>query len=77
MHQVGEYAADLIDTITQLAHITTGHRCVQVADLRVGDGGAVTVVNKADGSPNRSVTADKTVQTFMGKKMTDVTFKRF
>ena len=42
-----------------------------------GDGGAVTVVNKADGSPNRAVTADKTVQTFMGKKMTDVTFKRF
>ena len=42
-----------------------------------GDGGAVAVVNKVDGSPNRSVTADKTVQTFMGKKMTDVTFKRF
>lgn len=42
-----------------------------------GDGGAVTVVDKVDGSPNRAVTADKTVQTFMGKKMTDVTFKRF
>ncbi|MBC7547618.1 MAG: DUF839 domain-containing protein [Polaromonas sp.] len=42
-----------------------------------GDGGAITVTNKVDGSPNRSVTADKTVQTFMGKKMTDVTFKRF
>ncbi len=42
-----------------------------------GDGGAITVVDKIDGSPNRAVTADKTVQTFMGKKMTDVTFKRF
>ena len=42
-----------------------------------GDGGPITVVNKVDGSPNRTVTADKTVQTFMGKKMTDVTFKRF
>lgn len=42
-----------------------------------GDGGPITVVNKADGSPNRTVTTDKTVQTFMGKKMTDVTFKRF
>ena len=42
-----------------------------------GDGGPVTVVNKVDGSPNRTVTADKTVQTYMGKKMTDVTFKRF
>ena len=42
-----------------------------------GDGGSITVVNKADGSPNRTVTTDKTVQTFVGKKMTDVTFKRF
>ena len=42
-----------------------------------GDGGPVTVTNKADGSPNRTVTADKAVPTFMGKKMTDVTFKRF
>jgi len=42
-----------------------------------GDGGPVTVINKADGSPNRTVTADKAVPTFMGKKMTDVTFKRF
>lgn len=42
-----------------------------------GDGGAVTVTDKADGSPNRAVTTDKTVQTIMGKKMTDVTFKRF
>ncbi len=42
-----------------------------------GDGGQITVNDKVDGSPNRAVTADKTVQTFMGKKMTDVTFKRF
>ena len=42
-----------------------------------GDGGPVNVVNRVAGSPNRSVTADKTVQTFAGKKMTDVTFKRF
>lgn len=42
-----------------------------------GDGGVVTVTDKADGSPNRTVTTDKTVQTYMGKKMTDVTFKRF
>ena len=42
-----------------------------------GDGGAISVVNKANGSPNTAVTADKTVQTYIGKKMTDVTFKRF
>jgi secreted PhoX family phosphatase len=37
----------------------------------------VTIVNKANGSPTTSVTADKVVNTVMGKKMTDVTFKRF
>ncbi len=42
-----------------------------------GDGGPVTVINKADGSPNRAVTGDKPVNTFMGRKMTDVTFRRF
>ena len=42
-----------------------------------GDGGPITVVNKVDGSPNRTVTADKSVPTYIGKKMTDVTFKRF
>lgn len=42
-----------------------------------GDGGPVTITNKANGSPNTTVTADKVVNTFMGKKMTDVTFKRF
>ena len=42
-----------------------------------GDGGPVTVVNKADGSPNRAMTEDKSVNTFMGRKMTDVTFRRF
>ena len=43
----------------------------------LGDGGPISVVNKANGNPNTSVTADKTVQTYVGKKMTDVTFKRF
>ena len=42
-----------------------------------GDGGSITVTDKADGSPNRTVTTDKTVQTFIGKKMADITFKRF
>ena len=42
-----------------------------------GDGGPITVLNKADGSPNRSVTDDKSVNTFIGRKMTDVTFRRF
>jgi uncharacterized protein len=42
-----------------------------------GDGGPITVVNKPNGSPNTTVTTDKTVATFIGKKMTDVTFKRF
>ncbi len=42
-----------------------------------GDGGPVTVVNKVNGSPNQTVAVDKTVQTFVGQKMTDVTFKRF
>ena len=44
---------------------------------QLGDGGPVTIVNKANGSPTTSVTADKVVNTVMGKKMTDVTFKRF
>ena len=39
MHQVGEHRADLIDALTQLAHIAAWHRGVQVADLRVGVGG--------------------------------------
>jgi uncharacterized protein len=46
-----------------------------------GDGGAISVVDRANGKPlatgETAPTADKTVQTFMGKKMTDVTFKRF
>ncbi len=42
-----------------------------------GDGGARTVVNKPNGSPNTSVTADKTVTTYAGRPMTDTTFKRF
>ena len=42
-----------------------------------GDGGPITVVNKSDGSPNRTVADDKSVTTFMGRKMTDVTFRRF
>lgn len=43
-----------------------------------GDGGAVTVVNRPNGSAaSPAPTADKSVQTFMGKKMTDATLKRF
>jgi uncharacterized protein len=46
-----------------------------------GDGGPITVINKADGKPFPSTgtppTTGATVQTFAGKKMTDVTFKRF
>ena len=42
-----------------------------------GDGGARTVVNKVNGSPNAAVTADKTVTTFAGRPMTDRTFRRF
>ena len=42
-----------------------------------GDGGSVTVVDKANGSPNTAVTADKTVTTQMGRKMNDTIFKRF
>ncbi|MBA2672789.1 alkaline phosphatase PhoX, partial [Ramlibacter sp.] len=42
-----------------------------------GDGGPVTIVNKADGSPNAAVTTDVSVATRMGRKMTDATFKRF
>ena len=44
---------------------------------QLGDGGPVTITNKANGSPVTSVTSDKVVNTVMGKKMTDVTFKRF
>ena len=42
-----------------------------------GDGGARTVVNKVNGSPNAAVTADKSVTTFAGRPMTDTIFKRF
>lgn len=44
---------------------------------RYGDGGTITLVNKIDGSPNRAVTEDKSINTFMGHKMTEVNFKRF
>jgi uncharacterized protein len=44
---------------------------------RQGDGGSRTVVNKPNGSPNTSVTTDKTVTTYAGRPMTDTTFKRF
>ncbi len=44
---------------------------------KLGDGGPITILNKADGSPNRTVTEDKTITTYMGRKMTDVTFRRF
>ncbi len=42
-----------------------------------GDGGVRTVVNKANGSPNAAVTADKVVTTYVGKPMNDTIFKRF
>lgn len=42
-----------------------------------GDGGPVTVVNKANGSPNAAVTTDVPVTTRMGRKMSDTTFRRF
>lgn len=42
-----------------------------------GDGAQVTIVNKADGSPNATVTGDVSITTRMGRKMTDATFKRF
>ena len=42
-----------------------------------GDGGSRVVVNKPNGSPNQSVTSDKSVTTFAGKPMTDTIFKRF
>jgi uncharacterized protein len=43
-----------------------------------GDGGAITVNNKADGyDPRNSTPADKAVTTYAGRKMTDATLKRF
>ena len=46
-----------------------------------GDGGPITVVNKGSGKPvpagGTASTTDVSVPTFIGKKMTDVTFKRF
>jgi uncharacterized protein len=58
---------------------TDQSNCMLLAAVpgRHGDGGPITVVNKPDGSPNRAVTEDKTVTTYMGRKMSDVTFKRF
>ena len=43
----------------------------------LNDGAAITVVNKANGSPNAAVTADVSVATRMGKKLGDTKFKRF
>lgn len=42
-----------------------------------GDGGQRPVVNKADGSPNAAVVADRTVTTYAGQKMTEATLRRF
>jgi uncharacterized protein len=42
-----------------------------------GDGGAITVVNKPNGSPNTTVLIDKTITTYAGRKMTGTIFKRF
>lgn len=42
-----------------------------------GDGGPRVVVNKPNGSPNQTVTTDKSVTTFAGRPMTDTIFKRF
>ncbi|MCY7372061.1 MAG: DUF839 domain-containing protein [Polaromonas sp.] len=44
---------------------------------RHGDGGPRSVANLADGSPNTTVTTEKIVNTFAGKPMTDVIFRRF
>ena len=42
-----------------------------------GDGKKTTVVNLPDGSPTRTVTANKSVETYVGRPMTDTIFKRF
>jgi len=42
-----------------------------------GDGETVTIVNKADGSPNAAVSADVSITTRIGRRMSDTTFKRF
>jgi secreted PhoX family phosphatase len=56
--------------------VTNAMLLAAVPGVHGGDGGKITVVNKADGSPNRTVT-DKTCRDLHGQKMTDVTFKRF
>jgi uncharacterized protein len=43
---------------------------------RYGDGAPVDVVNKASGSPNQTVTADVTVRTYAGRKITPESLKR-
>ena len=42
-----------------------------------GDGGTRTVVNLPSGSPDRTVTTDKSVVTYAGKPMNDTILKRF
>jgi secreted PhoX family phosphatase len=53
--------------------------CMLLAAIpgKLGDGASVTIVNKANGSPNATVTTDVSVTTHMGRKMTNTTFKRF
>ncbi|RYY50421.1 MAG: DUF839 domain-containing protein, partial [Comamonadaceae bacterium] len=43
----------------------------------LGDGGNVTIVNKAGGSPSAAVATDVSITTPMGRKMSDTTFRRF
>jgi secreted PhoX family phosphatase len=62
--------------------MTDRTNCMLLAAIpgRHGDGGAVSVVNKADGSPDaatRTAGLDTAITTRAGRKMTDATFKRF
>ncbi len=43
----------------------------------LGDGGEVTITNKAEGSPDAKVAGDVAITTRMGRRMTEATFKRF
>jgi uncharacterized protein len=57
----------------------TNAQLLAVIPGRQGDGGAVDVVNKADGSPDAAVRAaglPVTQRTQVGRKLTDATFKR-
>ena len=59
-----------------LVRLAGGRSLLAAVPGTYGDGGPVTIQNRADGQDDPAATA-RTVTTYAGRKMTDATFKRF